>query len=224
MSYTIFIMSVVSQIVPLASGLYVWGHLSSEMKLLVAYFGLAFIADLVGSYLAAHSINNLWVLHIMTIIEFGFLMWIFSCWQNNQMLRTILRMSILLFSIVGIVAMFFLEDVLEFNTSSRSVASLILVAASAFTLFELNKESFSSVFNQPRFWVGSAALLYFAGTLFFFALGNVLVGWSVERALAVFDFTTIINIIANLIFAGGFVCQYPAQKSGGPSSLERSPC
>ncbi len=217
-------MSVVSQTIPLASGLYIFGRLSSEMKILVAYFGVALMADLVGTYLAAQNINNLWVLHIMTIIEFGFLMWVFSCWQNNRMLRRILRMSIPLFSIVGIIAMFFLEGVGEYNTLSRSVECLILVAASAFALFELSKESFSSVFNQPRFWVGCAVLIYYASTLFFFSLSSALLEWSAERRAVVFDFHTFMNVIANLIYAGGFVCQFSAQKSGGPSSLERSPC
>ena len=124
---------------------------------------------------------------------------------------------------MGVIAMLFLEDIRQFNASSRSVASLILVAASAFTLLELNKESFGSMFRQPRFWVGSAALLYFASTLVLFALSNVLLGWSVRRALMGYAFHAIMNVITNLIYAGGFLCQFQAQKSGGPSSLEPSP-
>ncbi len=220
------IISILSQIIPFASGLFVFRFLSGEMKVLLVYFGLGLFVEVISSYLGLNNIHNLWLFHFFTIIEYGLLMWVFSAWLKSQTLKRILRISIPLLSLVGIIAMFFLEGIHQFNAYSRSVASLILVAASAFILFELSMESFNSVLRQPRFWIASAALLYFAGSLVLFALSNVLLvllKWDIERVRTVFAVYTIINMITNLIYAGGFLCQVQAQRSGGPSLLEPSP-
>ena len=221
--YPIVILSIVSGLIPFTVGLYTFRSLSNEMKILVPYFGLALVAEVTLVYIAANHVNNLWLFHIFTIVEYGFFVWVFSTWQNPT-LRTILRASIPLFSAWGLVAMFLLKNLQQFNALGRSVASLVLVAVSSLTLFELSKERFGSVFRESRFWVACATLVYFAGTLVLFALSNVFVlGWNAERARMVFSINIILSIIANLIFAGGFLCQFQAQRLRGPSSLGPSP-
>ena len=215
------IVSLLSQLIPFASGLYVLRSLSNEMKILLVYFGLALITESINSYSALHNIKNLWLFHFFTIVEYGLLAWVFSSWQRSVMLRRVLRMSIPLFSLMGLISA--INKLGEFNASMRSVESLILVAASAYTLFELSQASLSSLFKEPRFWVGSAALVYFAGSLVMFALSNPVLRSGIEHARTVFAIYSILNAIASLIFAGGFICQFQAQRSGGPSSLGPSP-
>lgn len=209
---TVRIVSVLSQIVVLAAGLYARYSLAREMKILILYFGVALLADVAGISLSMKGINNLWLFHFFAIFEFGFLIYIFSIWQRNLFLKKILKFSIPLFAVMGIIVTLVLENIQQFNSFSQPVASLALVGVAAYTLFELNKESFNSVFRQPRFWIGAGVMLYFSGTLVLFSLGNVLLDASAQWAKTIFILSVIMNIVANLLYTGGFLCQ--VQKPG----------
>ena len=208
----IVILSMLSTVIAFAGGLYARRSLAVEMKVLLVYFGFSVLCECVLYYLAARGYNNLWLAHAFTIVEYWFLGWVFSSWLKNPLLRRILLTSIPLVTILGIVLMFYGEDVRHFNNFSRPAAGLLLVAASAYTLFELNQETFGSVFSQPRFWVSSAALLYFGSTLILFALSNTLLEFP-DLLRKIFMFHAFVDFVANSLYTGGFLCT--ARKSGG---------
>lgn len=214
MFHPVLVVSTLSQIVAFGVGVYVVRYLSTELKTLCAYCGIALAVELVQAYLAINNVKNLWLLHVFTILEFVFLMMVYSAWQKNRLTKMMLRASIPLFVLIGVIAMSG-ESIDQFNHFARPLASLFLVAAAALTLFELNRESGESVFLQPRFWVGAAGLIYFSSTLVLFALSNLLLTWPIEHVRLVFTFNTAMNIIANLGYAAAFLCRVRVQKSFG---------
>lgn len=193
-------------------GLYVRRFLSTELKILLLYFVLALVADFIAAYLSSQGINNLWVFHIFTIVEYGFLTIILSMWQKNAVLKRVLQLTVPVFTLLGIVAIAFLEDTTQFNNFSNPIAQLLLISASAITLFELHNEGPQSVFGDPRFWIGSGILVYNASTLVIFSLSNLL---SMELLIVVFTFHTFMNFITNLTYAGAFLCRVPIKRFGG---------
>ncbi|MCI0496166.1 hypothetical protein L0Z72_14260, partial [candidate division KSB1 bacterium] len=62
-------------------------------------------------------------------------------------------------------------------------------------LLTLIQENPIEIFQDYRFWVLLAMLIYSAGNLFTFALSSYIIVWSLHNML---------NIIANLCYAGGF--------------------
>jgi hypothetical protein len=185
------------------------------MKILVSYFAVAFFFELLGLYLINKGFNNLWMTHVYSIIEYTLLIIVFSCWQKNQMFRKILQWSIPVFAIMGITNMIRLQDLHHVNSYGLTVEGMILVGVSAYTLFELNREGAGSLLREPRFLIGTGVLLYFTSTVIFFALSNVLLSFPRQTALLVWSLHNMVNILANFVYAGGILCQYPAQKSGG---------
>jgi hypothetical protein len=205
--------SLLSNAITFLVGLFVLRFLGADRKVLTLFLGVKLAIDLLGMYLALNHINNLWLLHILTILEYSFLIYIFSFWQKNPILKKILHLSIPLFTVLGIAIMLLGENIRYFNSVTRPIASLALVAAAGYALFELNKETYDSVFRQPRFWIGAAVMLYFSGTLVLFSLGNLLLGTSLQWMKTVFNVNVIMNIVANAMYIGGFLCQ--VQRSGG---------
>jgi hypothetical protein len=214
MLHPILVLSTLSHFAAVGAGVYVIRFLSAEMKTLLAYCGIALTVEMIQAYLAINGIKNLWLLHVFTILEFGFLITVYSSWQKNRLMKRILQATIPIFALIGIMVMSG-ENIEQFNHFTRPLGSLILVAAAAMTLFELNKESGESVFLQPRFWVGAAGLIYFSSTLVLFALSNLLLTWPIEQVRLVFAFNSAMNIIANLGYAAGFLCRVQVQKSFG---------
>jgi hypothetical protein len=188
--------------------------LSRGLRVLVLYAGIAFLTEVISFILVRQGIKTLFISHIFTVIEFAFLVLIFSLWQKNRMLSLILRATIPINTFVVFMGLLF-EGATHFNSFSGPLANLVLVAASAHTLFELNKEEhYVSVWRLPQFWVSSGVLVYYASTLVVFSLTNVLIQ-DLELLKTVFLAHAVINSVTNLVYTGGFLCQLPAQKFGG---------
>lgn len=168
------------------------------MKLLLWLFVCIAVLNSASIYrLVAGSTNNMIELHIYTLLEYAFLMTILSYWQKTSAMKLYLRFSILLFALIWITAKIFLEEPTRFDSFTSSLESAVLAGASAFTLLGFLRENLESLYKQPRFWVVVAILIYFSGNLVAFALRPVIIVWSIHSML---------NIISNLCYAGGFLC------------------
>ncbi len=214
MGHPILVVSLLSETIPLAAAIYSRRFLTREMKILFVYLLIDQLSDLVMAFLGSRHVNNLWLTYVFILFQYVFFMWLFASWQKSILFKRILIASIPAFVILGILAMVFFEDLSQFNTLTRPISSLILIFVSAYTLFGLETTNLESVFTQTRFWIASAALLYFASSLAVVSLSNVIVGWPAERARQLFEVHAALNLIANIGYAGGFLCLVPRQKPG----------
>ncbi len=111
-------------------------------------------------------------------------------------LERIFHLGIPGFAVLWIGATFFFEDFNQPDNYTASLNCLLLVGVSFRTLYVVNKEQVETIFQEPRLWISAAVLIYFSANLVTFALGNVIVNWGFHHA--------VVNIIANLLYAGGF--------------------
>ncbi len=172
------------------------------------------LSDLTMVTLASRHINNLWLTHVFVLIQYAFFSWIFAGWQHEERIRKLLYLSIPGMILLGIISAFFLENVTSFNTITRPLSSLLIVMISAYTLLSLNRSHVESLFRDTRFWLCSAALIYFASSLALAALGNVIIGLPLDQSRQLFAVHAVLNVIANVGYAGAFLCLIPLRKSG----------
>jgi hypothetical protein len=198
--------SACSIIVPLIIGLLYFQRLKLDMKFLVVFFFLIILIEVTNIILAYNCISNIWLLHIYTPLEYGFLVLIFSFWQKETALRKVLLISIPFFVLFSISIKMTLEDLNHFDNYTATFESIILVGISTYTLFNVSRKNRGALYSKPCFWVGIAVLIYFSGNLLAFALSKAIVTWT---------WHSILNIIANLCFAGGFLCFHQRQNYGG---------
>lgn len=205
-----YYLSYLSDIVPFVFGLYLYRYLDSDMKLLLSLFTIVLLVDAILFYMSFNQINNLWLLHIFTLIEYSFLILVFASWQKNAFLKRCLRLSIPLFALIWFASKLFLEGFNQIDNFTSSLESMLLVGVSAYTLYDLSKEYLFTIYKEYRFWVAGAVLIYFTGNQLFFALSNIINVWPLHSAL---------NIIANLSYTLGFLCLPRHLKYGGLLSL-----
>lgn len=163
----------------------------------MGYFILIGLVDILALYLAFHRLVNIWLFHLFTPLEYGFLVFVFSCWQRRRVVRLLLRLSIPLFAAVCLVNKLYLEDLGRFDNFTTTLEAAALIMISVYTLFDLYRENSSPILKNPRFWVATAVLIYFSGNFPIFAFANVLTVWSIHH---------ILNITSNMLFTGGFLC------------------
>jgi hypothetical protein len=179
------------------AGVFVFHRLRWETKILVGYFILIGLVDILALYLAFHRVVNIWLFHLFTPLEYGFLVFVFSCWQRRPAVRLLLRLSIPLFAAVCLVDKLYLEDLCRFDSIATTLEAATLIMISVYTLFDLYREDSGPLLKNLRFWVATAVLIYFSGNFPIFAFANVLTVWSVHH---------ILNITSNMLFTGGFLC------------------
>ncbi len=171
--------------------------LTSEMKILLGLFVTIFALDSIQIFMALNSQNYRLIIHVYTLIEYSCLMTIFSYWQKSPVLKKNLRLTIPLFVVIWIAAKIFVEDPIRFDSFTSSLEGALLAVVSAYTLFTLIEDELKPAYRSPRFWVSCAALVYFSGNLVLFALTPMIAIWITHSVL---------NIISNLCYAGGFFC------------------
>ena len=176
--------------------MYLWGVLPRELKILLGLFVVVVGADAVSIYMIIRQQSNIQVLHIYTLLEYSFLIIVFSYWQKSPSLRRYLLISIPLFALLGISAKIFLEAPTQFDNFTSSVEGAVLVGVSAYTLYGLILEDLGSLYREPRFWVSVAVLVYFSGNL---------VAFSLRPVIFIGVIHSILNIISNLCYTGGFL-------------------
>lgn len=179
------------------TGVLVFRRLSLEVKVLVVYFALLGQVEALSLYLALNNISNMWLFHIFTPLEYGLLALVFSYWQRNTFLRLLLRLSIPLFAVLCLVNRLLSENLVSFDNFTSSLEGWALILISIYTLLQLRRDTSVPILGMPQFWIAAAVLIYFSGNLPIFAFANMATVWMINH---------ILNIISNLLFAGGFLC------------------
>ncbi len=198
----------VSAIVTILGGIFLYKSINKESRIFLVYQLISFVFSISGIYVGrVLDQTNLWLIHLYTPIQFGFLMWVFSSWQENLNVKRLFQLLIPTFVLVWAIAALFVEHKNEFNTFSRPTESILLIIASGYTLYQVNKEKVESLFSQPSFWFGSGTLIYFTGMVVLFTITNVLLSDSVEMLRTAWTVQWIMGVIANLLYLGAFLCQ-----------------
>ncbi len=169
-------------------------------------------------YLALHHLTNLWISHVYAVIEYPFLMAVFSLWQKNRIVEKAMLISIAFFVAFWVVASIYLEPFTAPATYTYPVSRMIYCAVGLYTLRKISLESTSPILKDPRFWIISSLLISSTGDLMFYALRDVISGLSQQELLTAFGIHWILIIVTNLFYSEGYICTSP-KNSGGLSAL-----
>ena len=187
-----------SVIVPTSIGTYGYRQLKFEMKLLLALMVITLAVESFTFYLAIDQRNTNWVHHIYLPVEYGLIGLIFSRWQKTTFNKNVILFSIPLFVIACVMSVIVFRNLDQLNVFTTSLSCILYAVISSYTLYQLQKDDFGSLYKDYRFWVSSALLLYSAGALSFFAFTKLFPNiWYTHIA---------VNIVVYITFAVGFLC------------------
>jgi hypothetical protein len=145
--------------------------------------------------------SNIWVFHLITLIEYVMLSYMFSFWQRVPAIRRTILGSIPVFALIWLFAKLSIENFSHLDNYTMVLSSVLLTGISSYTLLSLlGEETIPALSRTPQFWVATGVLIYYAGNLFMFALPESLNYWFIHN---------LISSLSNLLYLGGFLCLLP---------------
>lgn len=189
-----------TDLIPLLFGLFSYRKLGKEMKLFLLYFVLVLPMDIRILYLGYHQLPNLMELNIFLLIEYALLIAVLSYWQPKKRLRSVLQVSTLLFLLAWLGLKVSGWPLLDLFFYFKTIESVFIVIVAANVLYRLNFDEQIVLLSYHSFWISAGFLIYFSMSVLLFVLAAGL------RIQPPYYFHTVLNIVANLFYAGGFYC------------------
>jgi hypothetical protein len=199
----VFISAAFGASLPIIAGAAVLRNLSTSLLIVWGLLVFAFVFDIAIMLPYFWGYKYTWVTHFYTPVEASLLGAVFAYWIENESHRRIWLGVVALFLIIWVSLE--LAGFEQIESYSSSLESLILIVASGYVVSHLSADDRYPLTAQPRFWICCGVLLYFAGNIIHFALSNTLYIWQLH---------TVLNFIANCLYARGFLCLHP-RISGG---------
>jgi hypothetical protein len=203
--------SLFSGLFPLIAALYRYKKLDSVLKLMAVFFFISSIIDTLLSVLPRIGIkDNAPLIHFFAVVMVVFFGMVYYRSFHVPLLKKItIGASILAF--LGIVYGLITEGIMSFPSFSNSFLSVVFTILSLLYFYQLlNAREFVHIEKLPMFWINSGVLFYFGINIFLFMLFDKFIKHRENDVWIIHDLT---NVIANILYSVGLLCQTQRQKT-----------
>lgn len=193
--------SVLIPLVPLVMGLIFRQRLGSDRKLLLLLMGISFIMQVWGFSYFVESENNLFIHHIYMPIEMILLGYIYKIWLSDWWRSEIFDFLIWSFVAFSIFNSAFLQSLEESNSYAIMIGGIcLMVFAIGFFYKTLSELKDDSLEMNPRFWINTSILLYYAGSLLILGMDHIIIQKPKAFYTTIWYFHSTFNILHYLLF------------------------
>lgn len=178
-------------------------HGDREQRLLGKLIGFSilieFLALLVGG--AWLGLNNLFLLHLFTVVEFGVLAYLFAPYLSHYIRPRAFQGLIVGFAVFAVLNSIFIDGIMRFNAFARAIESVLVIALVLLYFYTLLRSlEIKHLDRSPLFWVGAGSLIYFSGSLFVFIYSNKILS-STSSSFTIWGIHAFLNILHNIFYA-----------------------
>jgi hypothetical protein len=197
--------SEVSVIFPISAGLFRFVRLNAGLRILVFYVFLSGCVDVLSDIIIQYfKHSNTELLRGFTLLEFVLLTLYFRTLFNSKIAKRLLLAAILSFGIIDIICTQFLQPGDAFDSYASAIESLFMVFFPLCYFYKIFAEAvIEKLEKEPSFWIVTAILIYFAGTLFLFLCSDIALTSMKEYFLKYWSINFILNIIFNILLTAG---------------------
>jgi hypothetical protein len=161
------------------------------------------LSDLIVFLLQKNRINNMFVFHIYTVVEFTFISIFYMKIVSSERLKNAIIVLILLF--LGVAIFDYINNKDKMDDLSTTTESIIVMLFSILGFsYMLRNPVQSRVVAIPLFWFNTAFLIYFAGNLFLFIFSSYFQSHFQRQFYELWGIHSIVSIIFYLLISTGF--------------------
>lgn len=162
------------------------------------------ITEIIIEILRSYDINNMYVTHVYTILEFVLISLFFArAIKPSKLIYAILAVALVFLYISGYELFHDPEDTSDEISTTTEAIVFIIYSLSTF-YYMLQHPGQSSVFSIPLFWFNTGILLYFSGNLFIFLFSNYLQAHSQQVYSELWGIHSVLNIVFYILISIGF--------------------
>lgn len=194
-------------VIPLVIALFRIRYLIGPLRWTGSFVGLAVLGEIVG-YITVSVMrvkNNVPIVHLYTLLEFNVIALFYLVYFRGFYGRLLVPGMMLIFTVLVVLNSVFLQPLFSYNTYARSLEGVLVIALSLLGYYKLLAELPTKRLDQsPIFWINTGLLLYFAGNLFFFILGNALLKEPNQSfSLMAWGLSTLLMVLMHLFISVG---------------------
>jgi len=190
--------AVYSVIVPLISAIINFKTITNTLKILGVFVIIMTIFELVNNIHMRYGINNMYIFHIYSYIEFIVISIIFHTLLKSKKLKIGIYISCILFYTFSVINLLKWETLYDFNSNQFAVEAVIIFFYCIGYYTELMKNpSVVHLEKSPEFLLVSGYFVYFSGTFMLFISSKELLLTNNE---GYWILNSILNILLNIIY------------------------
>lgn len=197
----------IAPLIPIIAFLFNRKQVPKRMYIILGYLFISALLYGYSNYLADRYINNMYLYHIICIIEFTCVsIFILSILKSTGLKKIIYAQSgffvgFFFFNLA------FLEKISTLSSNSISLEFLLLIIACSFYYYELTNSETILVYNKDGdFWVVSGFLFHFCGSFLTFAFYKYVAKTNVAFMVNFWNVQVILYVIRCLIISIGILC------------------
>ena len=206
-----------SQALPLLAALRYGPRLPTTRKWVVLWCVTMLASDAAQFWLRGPSTSNLWLEYIVVPLHSTIMLWTLSLWQTDPISRLAFRVAIPLHLLALAAIIPAVESGAAFYQFTRPFQSLVLMAASLYTLVRRASAEPERVTSRDWFWITLGTSMFFAIRVALAPFVAIMLGTNTELTRLAYVVSAWIDIAALALIARGMVCPLPQTRSGGSS-------
>jgi len=190
-----------SILLPLGAGVLLWNKSTRPMRLLTGLLLYGSLSNLFLLLLSLQFINNMFLIHLYTLVSYLLIALLFSYWHKGQGARY-MRFSIVLFFIcyVTILGLGY-EDLQHPNKYSQTIAGVLVAFISLYTLYTAFQGSINHpAYEDERFWVSFGIFISFSGSTFIYIAIPTYITYDIWWIILT------LAVLGNLLCFKGYLC------------------
>jgi len=203
---TLFTIATFSQLIPVVIGVINFRFIDKNLKVFLFYLFVAVIVGLTSLLLVYFKKENIWMLHIFTIVEFLILSLMYRIWIDDKRFKNVISVFILIFSIGIILIKSFVEQSNKIDNVSLTFESILILVITSMYFIDYSLKNTIIDYFDYKFVITITLMFYFGGNIFVFALSNEINTWPIH---------VFIGIICQLIYGFVFLWQRFQVKPSG---------
>lgn len=134
--------------------------------------------------------NNLWLIHIYTMLELSFFTWVF----RTVLGRNLTLLILIIFNGLALMGIFIFGDLEKFNPWTSALEALLIILYVLSYFYQTARDiKVEDITRMPLFWLSTGALIYFSSSLFLFIFSNYifpevklsLIFWGIHAMLSI---------------------------------------
>jgi hypothetical protein len=193
-----------SILVPIGAGIARYRVATAAIRTIFYFLIVTVIISLISILLIVYHRTNTAVIHADTIIESLFLLRFYYLVVKRPALRRWIRLTAILFPVLCLVNVLFLQSLQRHNTYTRPLEALIFIALSMYWWGYGGEDWLGAGGSED--WFVSGLLLYFSSAFFLFLFSNFLAEkYSLSVNILIWNIHASLTILMYLLFTIGFV-------------------
>jgi hypothetical protein len=183
-------------------GTYKFKRLSGDQKVLLALLSTSFIVELLSFSHWLLKINNNYIYHVYSVVEFSLLGILYARNLNGLIRPFHIQILLVLFGLFALINALFLQSIKTFNSNVTFTEGLLLIVLALLYFYKLLRDmEHRNLERVPMFWINMSVLTYFSGALILFHVVNDLIPLPLKEQGAIWGTHALFNIVHYTLYS-----------------------